>query len=455
MKVEKEQPNSDRATGVPGAVVTLTDGNGVVLATATTNENGEYRFGLTGAVRMGAMVEPEPMPPLVDDDRREPAPASSHRDDDDDAPTGSRRGRTVVVTVVVAGLIVGAGGFAWVSGWFDGFTGTAAASDSATTEPPPVTAEVTERTLTETRELEGTLSHGDASTVTTSGQGIVTGVAEQGTAVKSGSTLYRLNEQPVTGMYGTVPMYRDQQTGASGTDVKQLETNLADLGYDGFTVDNDFTEETADAVRQWQGDLGREETGVVLQGDVVFVPEGSRIDTIHAGVGSRVAPGTAVLDLTGSDHVVSGEVEVADRELLTVGTAVSVLLPGGHEVPGTVTAANVVAVEPEDSGMGGEESAGADDSITEVEVTLKERVDESLLGAPADVVVEVDERADVLAVPVTALLALSDGGHGVEVVADDNTTDVVPVETGLFADGMVEISGAGIEQGTVVGVAGR
>jgi hypothetical protein len=58
-------------------------------------------------------------------------------------------------------------------------------------------------------------------------------------------------------------------------------------------------------------------------------------------------------------------------------------------------------------------------------------------------------------VPVSALLALAEGGYGLEVVRDDGTTKIVRVDTGLFADGKVEVRGAGIGEGTVVGVAGR
>jgi hypothetical protein len=71
------------------------------------------------------------------------------------------------------------------------------------------------------------------------------------------------------------------------------------------------------------------------------------------------------------------------------------------------------------------------------------------------VVVNGDQRADVLAVPVTALLALSEGGFGVEVIKPDGTTSIVAVDTGMFADGQVEINGEGIGEGTVVGAAGR
>ena len=46
----------------------------------------------------------------------------------------------------------------------------------------------------------------------------------------------------------------------------------------------------------------------------------------------------------------------------------------------------------------------------------------------------------VLAVPVEAVLALAEGGYAVEV--DDGTARrLVGVELGVFADGMVEVTG--------------
>lgn len=177
-------------------------------------------------------------------------------------------------------------------------------------------------------------------------------------------------------------------------------------------------------------------------------PAGGRVDTIHTGVGGVASPGSPVLDLTGSDHVVSLEVELRDRELLAVDTEVTVRLPGGEAVAGVVTGADVVAA-------GDSEATGSADTIVEVRVTLAEPVDESMLGAPVDVVVDIDERPDVLTVPVNALLALTGGGHGLEVVAANRTVSLVPVETGMFAQGRVEVAGDGIEEGTVVGVAGR
>ncbi|GAA3107035.1 peptidoglycan-binding domain-containing protein [Nonomuraea salmonea] len=58
----------------------------------------------------------------------------------------------------------------------------------------------------------------------------------------------------------------------TGKDVESLERNLDKLGYDGFTVDDEFTWDTAQAVMEWQDDRGLPETGVVELGRVVFAP---------------------------------------------------------------------------------------------------------------------------------------------------------------------------------------
>ena len=90
----------------------------------------------------------------------------------------------------------------------------------------------------------------------------------------------------------------------------------------------------------------------------------------------------------------------------------------------------------------------------EFEVTVA-IADQAALGtlqaAPVDVDFVNATRADVLTVPVAALLALAEGGYGVEIV-EDNTTRIVAVKTGMFADGRVEVSGEAIAEGMMVGV---
>jgi hypothetical protein len=57
----------------------------------------------------------------------------------------------------------------------------------------------------------------------------------------------------------------------------------------------------------------------------------------------------------------------------------------------------------------------------------------------------------VLAVPINALLTLAEGGDAVEVV-EGGSRRLVGVQTGLFSSTMVEISGPGIAEGTLVEV---
>jgi hypothetical protein len=50
---------------------------------------------------------------------------------------------------------------------------------------------------------------------------------------------------------------------------------------------------------------------------------------------------------------------------------------------------------------------------------------------------------------VAALLALREGGYAVQVV-NGTTTTLVAVQTGMFADGNVEITGTGLQAGLKV-----
>jgi len=55
---------------------------------------------------------------------------------------------------------------------------------------------------------------------------------------------------------------------------------------------------------------------------------------------------------------------------------------------------------------------------------------------------------NVLSVPVTALLATAGGGYEVQEAAAPHK--LIPVTTGLFAAGYVQISGSGIDSGLQV-----
>jgi hypothetical protein len=78
-------------------------------------------------------------------------------------------------------------------------------------------------------------------------------------------------------------------------------------------------------------------------------------------------------------------------------------------------------------------------------------------GTGSDVAVQVSLTVQsvhhVLAVPVSALLALSGGGYGVEVVTAAGRHHLVGVTAGTFAGGLVQVSGSGIAAGSKVVVA--
>jgi hypothetical protein len=277
----------------------------------------------------------------------------------------------------------------------------------------------------------------------------VTWLPDPGDTIKRGEPVYEVNAEPVTLMYGSLPFYRPLQAGDQGIDVTQLEENLAELGYDGFTADDEYTSATAEVVARWQEDVGLAETGT-------FDPARAVVASGAIRVAEQLAPqgGAAtgqVLSYTGTDQQISVEMEVADQRLVSEDLPVTVTLPDGSTVNGTVTEIGTVATSSGDGESGGQPEG---DTTTTIEVTVTLDDPEALgdwEAGPVDVSLEVDRREEVLAVPVGALVALAEGGYGVQLV-DGDTTSYLPVDTGLFANGLVEITGDGITEGTIVGV---
>jgi peptidoglycan hydrolase-like protein with peptidoglycan-binding domain len=319
---------------------------------------------------------------------------------------------------------------------------------SADTTLPPKTTKVTQETLLDTSTTAGELGFGTATTVNSRLTGTVTKLPSVGDTVTRGEGLYKVDDVPVTLMYGSLPAYRELKDGVEGADVEQFEANLAALGYVGFDVDEDFTSNTAAAVERWQEDRGLEETGVVPLGSVVFAPAKVRVDSVSAEEGSAATPGQEVLSLTGTSKAVTVEIDTEDQRLATKGSKVTVELPNGESVRGVISDVTTVVVPAEDP--------NAEDE-TKVKVTVEipgkkaQKLSAPFALASVNVTFTVDRRKDVLTVPVAALLALQEGGFGLEVVKGGAST-YVPVTTGLFADGKVEVSGDGISRGTVVGM---
>jgi multidrug efflux pump subunit AcrA (membrane-fusion protein) len=71
--------------------------------------------------------------------------------------------------------------------------------------------------------------------------------------------------------------------------------------------------------------------------------------------------------------------------------------------------------------------------------------------APVTVNIVTAQAHGVLAVPISALVALAGGGYAVEVV-HGSARSLVAVQTGLFSDTLVQVSGAGLAVGMNVEV---
>ncbi|MDG4798236.1 peptidoglycan-binding protein [Micromonospora sp. WMMD1082] len=355
----------------------------------------------------------------------------------------TRRTRLPAAVGSVALLLVTGAGVAAAVGF-----GGGAGDDAEARSAPPASATVTRQTLAAAETVDGELGYGPSRTATSRLSGTLTALPDTGATVSRGKPLYAVDNDPVILLYGRLPAYRTLQPGVEGPDVEQLERNLRKLGYSGFTVDGTYTWATADAVRAWQDDLGVPETGRVELGRIGYADGPVRVESHQLDVGAAVQPGQAVLRYTGTDRLVTAELDVDDQRLAERGAAVEVTLPDGRRVAGKVNTVETVIR----SGAAG--AAGESEAETKIEVTVTVSDQQALAEfdrASASVTFTVSERADVLTVPVAALLALAEGGYGLEVL-DGGSSRIVAVTTGLFADGRVEVSGDGVTEGSTVGM---
>jgi peptidoglycan hydrolase-like protein with peptidoglycan-binding domain len=373
----------------------------------------------------------------TDDDLVASAGAGKSHADESAGRRKRRRVRTAT-GVGVAVLVVAAGTVAAV-GFGDGES-----SAPARAGLPPATATVAKTTLTETETVDGTLGYGDSTMVKARGaaNATVTWLPAEGSKVGRGKPVYKADNDPVVLFYGSTTLYRTLRSGLEGADVALVERNLSALGYDGFTVDDEYTSATADAVREWQEDLGLSETGTVEPAQLVVAPGQIRV-TDHQVTTGDAASGP-VLAYTGTTRKVTVHLEVDKQELAKKGSVATVEMPDGKRVKGTVATVGTVATT---SGAENQQTTTIDVTVTVADQKALGTLDE----APVDVILQSEQRRNVLAAPVGALVALSEGGYGLQVV-DGSTTRYVAVKTGMFANGKVEVSGDGVTEGLVVGV---
>lgn len=372
--------------------------------------------------------------------------------------TARRRWRS---RTLIALLVIGAGAGGWA-------ISQARSGTHAAPEVPTSSAAVVRTDLQTTTELPGTLGYAGTYQLTDQSQGTLTALPTPGQVIDRGQTLYEVNGIGIPLFFGPRPMWRNLQAGVSpGSDIDQLDLNLVALGYsdNGYLTPGDtFTSATTAAIDEWQAARGLPLTGAVDVGDVVYAPAALRVATLATTIGTPLQPGTVVLDATSTSRSVDVALPVAQEYLVKVGDPVTVTLPNGTSTtPGTIVTIAPVAISAQNSssdnggsGAGGSGSSSSSSSTAQATVDVSVQLtDPAAAGsfdqAPVEVSIVDASVKDILAVPINALVALAGGGYGVEVLSGTQKT-LLGVQTGLFANTLVQVSANGLSPGMRVEV---
>jgi peptidoglycan hydrolase-like protein with peptidoglycan-binding domain len=374
--------------------------------------------------------------------------------------TADRAPRRRAAVVGVPLLAAGATAAALVGGYTLYPRQQAAAAPGIATR----TTAVVRTDLSNTVQVAGALGYRGSYGVVNEAAGTAyTTLPATGAIVRRGQRLYEVDGTQVTLFYGARPAWRSlSEWVLPGPDVAQLDRNLIALGFGKYlTVSDYYTAATAWAVQQWQQAAGLPVTGTVPLGQVVFAPEALRVTGVAPGLGSPPQPGAPVLTATSTAPVVTAQLPVTQEYLVRRGQQVTVTLPDGvTTAPGTVTAVSSVATASSDGGQNSGGQQGQGSSGTQESLAMTVQLNRPLAAgdfdqAPVSVSIVAAHVNAVLAVPVSALVALAGGGYAVEVVRETGTAaarQLVAVQTGLFSSTLVQVSGAGIAAGQRVEV---
>jgi hypothetical protein len=301
-----------------------------------------------------------------------------------------------------------------------------------------------------------------------------TSVPNPGQVIREGQPVYALDGRPVPLLYGSVVAWRVLAAGVpDGPDVTQLNHGLIALGFGPASSSGPhFSDATGAGIRRLQAALGLEQTGWLRLGDVVFAPGPLRVSILAARPGAPAQAGSVVLTATSTTEIVTALVPLSEVGAIQPGDQVTMDLPDGRTgIRGRVRDIGVSASPASPSGNNGSggsgngagssgngpgpgASGGGNNGLTNEPATVTFEDPSTVTGldqAAVLVHITTSTARGVLAVPITALLALSDGGEGVEVV-DGGVHRIIAVTTGVFSGTQVAIQGAGIGAGTEVEV---
>lgn len=299
------------------------------------------------------------------------------------------------------------------------------------------TALVRRATLVDSQLVAGTLAYQALPPLIGRLAGTVTALPDAGATIDPGRVLYRVDDQPVLLLRGTTPAWRTLEPWQPpGPDVAELNRNLVALGYEparAAGTDRIFDWATERAVEQLQHGLHERETGTLPLGSVVFRPSGVRVGARLVVLGAEASPGSAPFQVTTSGRTVSASIDATNASLARLGASVSIVLASGRTTPGKITAVGPALT-------GSAASASLSITVTPLRPLRTGRVQ----AEPVELALTTNVARDVVAAPISALLALAGGGYGVETVGPSGARRLVRVRTGLFSHGLVELHGIAV-----------
>lgn len=154
---------------------------------------------------------------------------------------GTIAGVTVVALILVGTLV------------WPGINSDDNSNNSSNDGPTYVVAPVQRRTLMDETTVRGEIRRDQLQRITANVDGQVSSViVEDGDTINAGDILYAIDGRAAVAVDGEFSFFRRLDVGSDGPDVLQLETILANAGYAVGMVDQLFTEETREGLREWQ-----------------------------------------------------------------------------------------------------------------------------------------------------------------------------------------------------------
>ncbi len=367
--------------------------------------------------------------------------------------------RTKGVLILVGAIILAAVG-GWVAGSRIESPAEAAARTQAPT-PSPILVPAELRTLSTDVITRGTGRFGSPQTISVAGSSlkgelprVLTGLPEQGAEFGQGAVILRISGRPVFLFAGEVPSFRDLGPGVRGADVLQLESGLAEAGFDPGELDGIFDTATERAVvelyaaagfepvqvnagqleelRTVEGDLipgSQSSAGIHIPADEVLFVESVpiRVSELFLSLGEAIdGPVGSVTDAT---VAIDSSVPVESAGLIAEGMRVVIDEPDlGIQETGVISR---VAASPGTNGVDG------------FHVYFEVLVDNdptNVVNASVRLTIPIEStNQEVLVVPLSALTLAADGSSRVQLSVDGNIEQVIVVP-GLSAQGLVEVT---------------